>query len=404
MRKTRIQMNGKLMKVVWAAVSMCSVAAAPGQVSGGGGEPSASGGLTSASGQATSSSTRATTGSAGRATSRPRLVTPAGFVRMEISGRQFMIEPGDEAWVREAVAKVRPATRPSTMPSDVVERLKEGREEFARMVAGDLGVEAEVVGKWVDEKLVPALVELQEVPTAVVTMVSYHDRVRDLMKQGWEVPAFQYNRATNEVYRVPVAAVSSDFDSVDALVPAAFEPKDAVEKRIEKLANELAVVDSDLLEAKGRRGEYLVQVGLIGLVGNDVLSKLELKPDQEWLLAGATGVLTAKYMSHLTGIPRRMIVKAMSSENPRGLRTSSLDLLHPIDKQNLRREALLPYMDAFRRKSVRAVDDLLLRHGDEVLPKILAAIREKKPATGIDLVKLVQEISGTDPTPMLQAG
>lgn len=337
-------------------------------------------------------------------TSRPRLVVPQGFVRLDIGERHFLIEPSDEAWVRQAVAKAQPATRPSTMPSDLLGTIKDRREELLAAMVTDLGVSREVVEKWLDEKLVPAITELGELKVAVVTMVSHRTRVRDLMASGWEAPVFRYNRAMNEVYQVPVAVMGSDTEAADALVPAIYDPAQSVEERIAKLASELAVVEGDVLEAKSQRAQYYVQMGLVELIGNDVLRKLELKPDQEWFLMGGTGVLTAKYLAQMTGVPRRLIVRAMGAENPRGVRTTTIDLLHPIGRENLRKDAVLPYMDAFRRKSVRVMDDVLLRAGDEAIAKMLTAVREKKPATGDDLVKLVLQVTGVDVGPKLKAG
>src|SRR5580765_5102466 len=57
------------------------------------------------------------------ATSAPArygLVIPPGFKKIEVNQRAAVLEPVDEAWVRQTLEAVQPTTMPTTMPSDLL--------------------------------------------------------------------------------------------------------------------------------------------------------------------------------------------------------------------------------------------------------------------------------------------
>lgn len=351
---------------------------------------------------ATAPSTVPTSGPA-----RPRLEVPPGFVRIDVGTRHLLIEPADEAWVREAVAEAGklPVTRPSTLPADLLAAVTSRFDEVVARIAEDLAADKGAVGKSVEQALKRTLEDFESRPVESVGMVTTRERLRELGRRGWENPSFRYNRVADEVYFSDAFVLSSDVDAADSLVPMVYDATLAADARLRSIVEGFRRLDAVVLRAKSQRGQFLLQAALLRVLGEHTLPGSELKPDQEWLRVGVVGVLTAKYTSMLSGVPRRAVVEAMTADPRRGgLRARTIDLLGPMDPAVMRREAVMPYADALRRKSVKVADDLVLRHGDEVLPRILRAVAEKKPADGKALVEVVREVTGTDITPWLRPG
>jgi hypothetical protein len=95
----------------------------------------------------------------------------------------------------------------------------------------------------------------------------------------------------------------------------------------------------------------------------------------------------------------------LTAEHPANpIPTSAVDLLHPLNISDMRQDMLPAYFDAVRRKSGRVIQAMVDKSGDAAIAKSIAAIRDKKPADGAALVKLVQDASGLDVTPMLGKG
>lgn len=339
---------------------------------------------------------------------RPRLVVPEGYEKLRFGGRVLLVTPADRAWVTAAIerAMTAPVTRPSTMPAEIIGRVRDSRADLIRMLSTDLAISEVRVEGWVDDGVLKALTEFEASAMINVPMVVTRDRAKALLAGGWENPAFRFNRLTGEVGFSQTLVISTDEDSPDALVPFLYDPTAPEEDRIAQLATALGNLDASVLRARAQRGQFILQAALLRFIGNGVLEDLNLRDDQGWLAAGLSGILTAKYTSMLSGVPRRQIVQAMTIEpaRGRGIPARSIDLLAPLDPNAMRREMILPYVDAVRRKSVRAMDELVLRKGDEVIPLLLTKVRELKPADGTALRLLVEETTGVDLTPWLRSG
>lgn len=367
----------------------------------------------------TSPATLPTTSPTTSPTTRPRLTVPPGHVRMDISGRHFILRPEDEAFVREHLPRVAPVTRPSTLPADLLQTIRSRQDEIAKLLATDLNLPLATTTRYLNEALIPLLADFESSPVESVLLITSRPKLAELLKSGWQNPSVRLNRTTGDVEFSQVLVIATDPDSIDAVIPIVIPPPTDPSAptdpaRAEKFITDITSLDASILRARAQRGQFLLQASLVRFIGSETLAQLQLVPSQEWLPAGITGVLTAKYTSLISGVPRRAIIEAMTYEPPAGrtppgfVRSTSVNLLTPIDPNSLRPQALIPYADATRRKSVRAVDELILRHGDEVLPKIFTAIQTPtppattRPATGQELLQLLQSLTGTDLTPFLK--
>lgn len=338
---------------------------------------------------------------------RPRLSVPPGFVRVDVGTRRFLLRPDDEAWVRRAAGQAPPATRPTTLPTDILTNIEARRAVFVERLAGDLDVPPSRIEGFLDGVLVPELRELVDQPIASVAMVATRAQYRQALESGWEVPAIRFNRVSGEVLFVQTMVATSDPESAEALVPFLVLDEHTEDQRVAKLAQELSNLDESALRAAAQRAQFILQARLLRFIGGDVLNELKIPQDAEWVVIGITGCLTAKYTSLLSGMSRRAIVEGMTAEPRRAppgyVRAASIDLVTPLDVASLRPNAVVPYLDAVRRKSVAAIEHLLFLHGDELLPRLIRDLRSTPPANSRDVIRRIAQLSGTDLTAMLQA-
>ncbi len=81
---------------------------------------------------------------------------PASFIRVTDGDHTVVCEAADEKWVRTALANVKPATRPSTMPTDVLAKIQSTREEITKQIAADTLLPAKDINDTYDNLLLPA--------------------------------------------------------------------------------------------------------------------------------------------------------------------------------------------------------------------------------------------------------
>src|SRR4051812_45448581 len=71
---------------------------------------------------------------ASTAPARYAVVMPAGFEKVEVGGHMAICKPADMEWVKKGLAEVKPATRPTTMPVDVLKKATAGRDTVAKQM------------------------------------------------------------------------------------------------------------------------------------------------------------------------------------------------------------------------------------------------------------------------------
>ena len=79
---------------------------------------------------------------------------------------------------------------PSTMPSDVVDRLNERRDILKARIAGDLSLkDTGLIDQLIDKTMIPQA-ELNELQPPIFYLVTTRDRIKQLLKAGWSDPRF----------------------------------------------------------------------------------------------------------------------------------------------------------------------------------------------------------------------
>lgn len=343
------------------------------------------------------------------ASSRPGWVLPEGFVRLEVGGRKFLVTPDEEKWVREAAEHVVAASRPTTMPEDLLATLAGQKDDIVARLAADLAVDPKMTEEWVsgsgDRTLKGVLEKFAGAKTFTVFLVGSIDRVSQAMEGGWETPTLRYNRQMKKLVPSQTVVLADTEDSPYVIQPVLYDAATRLEEeRAGWLEGQLSEFDHQVANTRSEDGMRLVQASMIYFAGDRGFGGLTLRPDQEWLKAGVVGAVTAKYTSLVTGVPRRRIVTMMTYERRGMLHTTAVDLLAPMEAKDMVPELIPAYASAVSRKSIKVIDELTLHAGDGAIGKIMAAVKEKKPADGAALVALVREITGVDLTAQLRSG
>src|SRR5438094_8835638 len=65
------------------------------------------------------------------------LVMPPGYEKVTVAGHTALAQPNDVEWVKKALGEVKPATRPTTMPSDVLQKIAANRAAVVKQMTTD---------------------------------------------------------------------------------------------------------------------------------------------------------------------------------------------------------------------------------------------------------------------------
>src|SRR4051812_12627945 len=74
------------------------------------------------------------------APARYEMVMPPGFEKVTVGSHVALCKPADLEWVKKGLAETKPATRPTTMPADVLKRTTQNRAEVVKQMVTDLGL------------------------------------------------------------------------------------------------------------------------------------------------------------------------------------------------------------------------------------------------------------------------
>lgn len=339
---------------------------------------------------ATAPATRPTT-RAGRAAE-----IPPGYQLMEIEGRQLILDPNDELWMRTALASLQPATLPATMPADLLDRLDTRADALKSRMMEELALsDAKPLDEFLNERMRAFLRRVDEYRPPIVYLVTTEPRLKQMMKTGWSDPLFYYNRAGDYVsYNSRINLDPGSHD--DLLVPILYDPKTGTDARGQRAVQTVSAMEADVLRKLADWLSNETVVGFVDMVSSLAIAPLELKPDQEWFGVGVAGVMGARYAAALSDSDAGRILDMLSMEVRSPIRAATIDVLKPPDLDTFRAEAIPFFRDAYRRRSMQIVRSLLDRGGDGAVAKVLIEFRKSPPADGPALIKMIQQSTGVD--------
>lgn len=339
---------------------------------------------------------------------RKVVTVPPGFKLVVEGGRNVICQEGDEAWVRQVVSDKTPTSRPSTMPSDMVERISGIREILGRRIATDLALSDPAAGaKFVDERLIPLLTAAANYRPPVFYLVTTKDQLREaVIKHNWSDPAgrYHYNRAADQVAIPTQLQLSMDGETDDQVLAVIYAPEDTLAARSDLLKRLMLDTETQLNYFMSARSLFAAQMEMLNFISQSTLEPLKLtRDDQQWFAVGVAGVLSARYLALVNGSQPDSFLLAMTQDDRRNpVRSATVNLLSPMNPADMRPVARPAYADAVRRKATAVAKSWLDRAGEQALPKVISAVRAAPPADGAALVKIIAAQSGIDLTADLQ--
>lgn len=329
---------------------------------------------------------------------RFQMVAPAGYEKVAGEGFTAVCLGRDVAWVRQAIGAVKPATRPTTMPADVLRKVTENRAAVVKQMVADLALpDDKLPNEFFDDSLIPTLKKLDAVRPSLFLLITTKPQLMELVQSGWGEPRFRYNRVANDVSIDDRISLSIDRPVDDTVLPAFFDEKEAPDARAKRLTAQIQKLQGDLALTVANEAQPAVFNRLGQFLEDKVFAPLKLRKDQIWLAMGMNGYLAGKYGAQLSHVSKETWMQMTTYEDRRyPVSARPIDLVHPADPATLKPGAEVPYVQAMRRKAVAAVNRWATEKGDASITKALVAVREKKPADGESLVKVVQEAAGVD--------
>jgi hypothetical protein len=335
-----------------------------------------------------------------------RVVVPEGFSEISVGSHTALVQPADEKWVRRVLDELEPTERPTTGPSDLIDNAIALRPQITAELVSILGLDsAERIDPIFDRRLIPTLELLSEMRMPVYFMVITRQRLRELVRGGWDNPHYHYNRTAGEVAFNPSLLLTDEGTMPDLVWPFLVDETDPQEKREQELTQVVRNIEGRVIDTIAGRAHFLVYSTFLHGINQAALADLQLAADQQWLAVGLAGVLAARYGGQIIGSPYHEMFEQLVLEHPHTpVRVATVNLLNPPSPRDLRPQYVPHYIDAMRRQSLIVVNDLVTRGGDEAITKTLAAIRAEKPVDGEALVKLIREKTGVDLSEQMTPG
>lgn len=328
------------------------------------------------------------------------LTLPPGFVMVQGTRGKSICEPTDLEWVQKTLSAADAATRPSTMPSDLLTRWDASKAQIISQMAADYAVDdPSLFTKQLDSSVTPELRKLQDFAPPIFYLVTTEPRLKELLKAGqWTSRDFVYNRLADEIAYRQSISLTVDRPMDDTVTAAFYEPGDDQAARSARLARALDSAHHEVDQVISGRAMFLVHGALIDAAVQVVFKPLALPRDQQWLGVGLAGATSADYAELAIGSPRKEFILMLCAElrnNP--IKISTINLLDPADPAALKPQYATAYADSYRRKSVLAT----LRIVDKnraALPELMRSLRKTPCKSGQELLERIKQVTGVDLT------
>ncbi|MGN6724532.1 MAG: hypothetical protein ACTHLZ_01315 [Tepidisphaeraceae bacterium] len=330
-----------------------------------------------------------------------RLQTPPGCVRIELNGRVMFTDPADEAWVRE-VALHAPRGVPTTQASDLLARFAARRDPLSVAMLGDLPtLLPKDVDAFLDGEFRQDLVSFAQVQAYPVFLVVSEGRLTEIVRQGWSEPHFHYNRQADQVDIERGVSIQAGHP-VESAVAALIDPKGDPTLRAAKLADTVSHTELVVNQSIAARSTAGAVRTMARFLSKHALADLPHGVDELWFGTGLVNVLAGRYVAMLHGAPLGQFMAEMIRPPRQGpIDEATVNLLHPYAPDDLRPELVDAYAQACYRKAIAVMFLWVEKAGIRQVAPVLEEIKRFPPADGPTLVKLIENRSGVDLTPIL---
>ena len=324
---------------------------------------------------------------------------PPGFHVLTVGDRSVFCAGGDGAWVKPVLESVPPATRPATMPSDVVSALQQRRSELTAQILQDLALDDhKAVDEFVDGKLLAALAKVGAMKPAVYYFPATREEIADLMDAGWSDPRFHYIRFAHDISYAPTVRIPTEGPMDDLVLWAEIHDGDAPATRGDVLAAQIKRYEDAMANHVSMLAVNQTEHLLEAFIHEKVFDPLKLPAKLMWVDFGASNVFAVKYAALLTGIPRQTWIERLIGRPDEPRPYVRMDLINALDPAQIRPEYLAAYDQALLPKGALVIHTLLSKAGDGAgkSPASLACPHPANPA-GIDPNRASRHRRRSDP-------
>lgn len=348
----------------------------------------------------------ADTGAATRPTTEPaphKAEIPPGFIVVKAQDRSAFCQPRDQAWVRDTLASIAPATRPTTMPSDIIAMVQQRRKELAGQMMRDLALtDRKAIDELLDGKLLPALGKIEALKPTIYYFIATRQKVADLMDAGWSDPRFHYIRFAHDVSYFPNAILSTDEPMDDLVWWVEIHDGDDAATQRDALVAEIRFFEAGLVNHNSFAGKNEAEHEFEQFIHDNVFAPLKLPHREDWFDFAVSNMFAIKYAAMVTGLPRQMWTEQLIGRPDQNRPVLQIDLVNAMDPADIRPEYLGAYERMLVLKGSVVIDSWLGSAGEGALAKVLPALRSHTPKTQQELIDAVKKETGYDLTPLMQ--
>jgi len=332
-------------------------------------------------------------------TQRAALVeaTPPGFVRVNAGRYSAFCLAADEPWVKQSLAQIKPAQMPTTRPSDILSKIPGARAAIAKGLSDDVGIDPATTNSLFDEQLIPQLTKLDELQPPVVFFVVTKQKLVGLINADWKHPRIGYNRLMDQIRFDDRVTLSTDGPLDETLLLSIYDPTSDLAARTKLVRSAAEQFESETAFSVAARSRGVTQVSIAQFIEKNVFVPLKLRDDQSWLQLGTVTLLAAKYAPMLTGADPKQMLADLIYERPDAEPSAArIDMLDLPDLNQLQPRYRMAWINAARRKSTLAVQQLVEKAGSGAIKKVLASIKKNQPKDGASMIALITGVTDVD--------
>jgi hypothetical protein len=331
-------------------------------------------------------------------------VIPPGMHALKVGDRTFFCDPADDDWIKQASAKSKPATRPTTMPSDLLKIvLVRGPTVTKEILADFASIDPKPVTEMLNTMLIGQLKKLEALKPVIIFMPTTQKKLNDALMAGWTDPRYRYVPINGNVQYDTGIHVSMDSPMDDQVIFVDTTGDTTPEAKRDRLSNIMTDFDAKYLGTLSYVSEAEVRNAFVSFINVQYMQPLKLPVNLAWFGNAVSEVYSLKYTAEVIGVSRDALNQGLMRDNPNNpFNTDRLDLLvSPLDPSAMRPQFQAALQEASALKGARAVLKWVSAGGDGVLAKTIPALRNTPPANAQDLVKRIKDATAIDLTPQL---
>jgi hypothetical protein len=328
---------------------------------------------------------------------------PPGFHVITTGQRSAICRPEDDAWIKAVLASVAPATRPTTMPSDIAGLIQQHRKELTAAIMRDLALsDHKAIDNFLDNELLPRLAKIGELKPTIYYFVATRPQVADALDAGWSDPRYHLIRYAHDVEYSAVAMLTTEKPMDDLIWWVEIHDGDNAATRRDRLFAEVRYFEGGVSNHISMFGKNESEHMLEQFVHDFAIKPLKLPAREDWFDFGVSNIFAIKYAAMLTGAPRAEWTEQLIGRPDQSRPYVRLDLMNALDPTEVRPEYVADYERALLPKGALVVNSWLASEGDGALAKVLPLLRAHAPATQQELIDAVKKATGYDMAPLME--